>query len=220
MPLCPDGHVSAALDYCDVCGAALGPAGSAPAPPHPCPNCGIPAGGRFCESCGHDSALPAPVTAPPVVAARATVVTVAPVPAAAPVWFATVGADRDYYTRVLARKGPDAEQVEFPGFYPQRRIRLAGPEILIGKRSVSQGVEPGIDLGLAPADAGISRVHAMLRLRGPELTVTDLGSTNGTCLNGDDRPLRPQAPAILRDGDRIHVGAWTTIVVALGPAES
>ncbi|MFF0544093.1 FHA domain-containing protein [Nocardia thailandica] len=220
MPVCPDGHVSTALDYCDVCGAALA---TAPAPdPVPlrlCPNCATPSGGRFCESCGHDSALPAP-RGPAVGAAQATVITEAPVPAGAPVWFATVGADREYYARVLAREGPDAEQVGFPGFFPRRRIQLAGPEILIGKRSVSQGVEPGIDLSLAPADAGVSRVHAMIRLDGTELTVTDLGSTNGTCLNGDDRPLRPQAPAVLRDGDRIHVGAWTTIVVSLGPAES
>lgn len=220
MPTCPDGHQSVATDYCDVCGATLG-SGAAPAPAPvaaaQCPACGAPIAGRFCEVCGHDSALPSPgrvaPTATPDLIARGS----EPV-AAQPGWVATVAADRDFYERVLARKGPDAERVEFPGYYPERRIPLQGSDFLIGKRSVSQGVLPDIDLGIAPVDIGVSRSHARIHLDVDGITVTDLGSTNGTSLNGTDDLIEPRTPVPLRSGDRIHVGGWTTITVAAEPA--
>ena len=46
-------------------------------------------------------------------------------PVSAPVttgWTALVTADREFYERVLARGGPDT--VEFPQFFPERRITL------------------------------------------------------------------------------------------------
>ncbi|WP_232542226.1 FHA domain-containing protein [Nocardia bovistercoris] len=132
-------------------------------------------------------------------------------------WIAAIAADRAFYERVLAREGPDADRVEFPAYVPERRIVLGGAEILIGKRSVSQGVTPDIDLGLAPADAGVSRAHAMLRLTPTALTITDLGSTNGTSLNDSDELIRPGDAVRLRSGDRIHLGAWTTITLSTRP---
>src|SRR5580704_15623463 len=58
MATCPTGHESADDDFCDVCGFAIGPA-AVPATiaatvPAPCPNCGIPRAGQFCEACGYD----------------------------------------------------------------------------------------------------------------------------------------------------------------------
>jgi predicted component of type VI protein secretion system len=41
----------------------------------------------------------------------------------------------------------------------------------------------------------------------------DAGSTNGTTLNDDLRPLARDVTMPLSDGDRIRVGAWTTITV-------
>lgn len=199
--ICPDGHESSATDYCDSCGA---PIGAGAEPDALCPACGAPSRGRFCEQCGHDSALPAPRPAAETVAAV--------------VWVATVTADREFYDRVLARKGPDADQVGFPAFYPERRIVLHGNDILIGKRSVSQGLSPGIDLGIAPADVGVSRAHATLHLDTDGLTVTDLGSTNGTSVNGSDELIPARVPVRLRSGDRIHLGGWTTIVFSAEPA--
>ncbi|CAN5228832.1 hypothetical protein BH11ACT6_BH11ACT6_57700 [soil metagenome] len=205
MPTCAEGHTSTATDYCDVCGAPI-TAGSAAPPAAPaapetkaCPACGTPVSGRFCETCGHDSALPAP----PQSAAAG--------PAPQPAWTAVVAADREFYQRVLARGGPDT--VEFPNFFPERRISLQGNTTLIGRRNVKQGVEPEIDLGIEPADRGVSTQHAVLRVNGSALTVTDLGSTNGTSLNGSDDLLASDAETVLADGDRIHVGAWTTITV-------
>jgi predicted component of type VI protein secretion system len=95
---------------------------------------------------------------------------------------------------------------------------LRGTDILIGKRSVSQGLQPDIDLGIAPADAGVSRAHAMIHVAADGLSITDLGSTNGTSLNGSDDLIPAKVAVPLRSGDRIHLGGWTTIKVSAEPA--
>jgi hypothetical protein len=43
--------------------------------------------------------------------------------------------------------------------------------------------------------------------------VVDPGSTNGTTLNDDPEPIGNDVAVPVGDGDRIHVGAWTTIIV-------
>jgi hypothetical protein len=207
MPTCVEGHNSKAADYCDVCGAPIGSSAAQPdSPPPPeakaCPACGMPVSGRFCEACGHDSALPEPGAAPPRAAESASVG-----------WTVVVTADHDLYERVLAQEGPDT--VEFPRFFPERRIVLQGNTTLIGRGNRKQGVEPEIDLGIHPADRGVSTQHAVLRIHDSVLTITDLGSTNGTYLNGDNHlPEGEETP--LADGDRIHIGAWTTIKIVRG----
>lgn len=207
MPTCVEGHTSATADFCDVCGSPIGdpvppaPPPSAPASAAQCPACGAPISGRFCEACGHDSALPAPDAPPPDAAASAPVVT----------WTAVVAADPEFYQRVLAREGPDT--VDFPDYFPQRRIPLDQDVTLIGRRNPDKGVDPQIDLALHPVDRGVSTQHAVLRLRDGGLTITDIGSTNGTSLNGSDDRLPQGQEIALADGDRIHVGAWTTITV-------
>ncbi len=207
MPTCIEGHNSKADDYCDVCGAPIGSSAAQPdSPPPPeskaCPSCGMPVSGRFCEACGHDSALPEPGAAPPRAGESASVS-----------WTVVVTADHDLYERVLAQEGPDT--VEFPRFFPERRIVVQGDTTLIGRGNRKQGVEPEIDLGIHPADRGVSTQHAVLRIHESVLTITDLGSTNGTYLNGDNRlPEGEETP--LADGDRIHIGAWTTIKIERG----
>jgi len=136
-------------------------------------------------------------------------------PVRAPVeWTAVVRADHDFYLRVLANGGPDT--VEFPQFFPERRIALRGDATLIGRRNRAQGVEPEIDLGIHPSDRGVSTQHAVLRIRASGPTITDLGSTNGTSLNDSDDLLRNGEETPVGDGDRIHVGAWTTITILQG----
>lgn len=195
MEICSAGHVTASTDYCDVCGVSMTSI-ARESTPATCPGCGAPSSGRFCEQCGHDSALAAPASA----------VTGEPAQ-----WTAIVCADLDYYKRVSARGGPDT--VDFPEFFPERRIALRG-NTLIGRGNRRQGVEPGIDLGIHPADHGVSTQHAVLRTGDGTLTITDLGSTNGTSLNDSDQLLVNGHEIELTAGDRIHVGAWTTITVA------
>jgi pSer/pThr/pTyr-binding forkhead associated (FHA) protein len=45
----------------------------------------------------------------------------------------------------------------------------------------------------------------------------DLGSTNGTTLNDDPTPIGREVGAPVSDGDRIHIGAWTTITLRKTP---
>ena len=77
-------------------------------------------------------------------------------------------------------------------------------------------MEPEIDLAIHPVDRGVSTQHAVIRIRGSGLTITDLGSTNGTSLNASDDLLSNGEETPLAEGDRIHVGAWTTITVVHG----
>lgn len=213
MPTCVEGHTSTATDYCDVCGAPIGSPAGEPAATvaKACPACGTPISGRFCETCGHDSSLPEPIRREPVSPPASAPAT----PAPSVGWTAVVTADREFYERVLARGGPDT--VEFPQFFPERRIALHASTTLIGRHNRDQGVEPAIDLGIHPVDRGVSTQHAVLRIRDSGLTVTDLGSTNGTSLNGSDDLLKNGEEVSLADGDRIHVGAWTTITIVQSP---
>ncbi len=55
-------------------------------------------------------------------------------------------------------------------------------------------------------DEGISRKHASIRLEGDRVVVQDLGSTNGTYLNGEKVGVHP-----LQDGDKIQVGSTTIL---------
>ena len=130
-------------------------------------------------------------------------------------WTAVVSADRQYHESVQAGSGPDAAAVPFPGYYPERRFRLTGSQMRIGRRSVSRGIDPEIDLSGPPGDPGISRLHAVL-IATPDgnWAVLDPGSANGTLVNGNEIPTGLQVP--LQDGDRINLGGWTAITVHRG----
>jgi pSer/pThr/pTyr-binding forkhead associated (FHA) protein len=130
-------------------------------------------------------------------------------------WTAVVGADRAYYERVQAVTGPEGSAVSFPSYYAERRFQLVGNQMRIGRRSVSRGLAPEIDLTGPPADPGISRLHAVL-ISTPDgnWAVLDPGSANGTLLNGSEIGVGDQVP--LHDGDRINLGAWTAISVHRG----
>jgi pSer/pThr/pTyr-binding forkhead associated (FHA) protein len=123
-----------------------------------------------------------------------------------------VTADRAYYDRVVGTGGPDRPELDFPAYCPERRFALSGTEVRIGRRSVSRGIHPEIDLSGSLADPGVSRLHALL-IAGPDGTwsVVDPGSENGTLLNGNEIPANQAVP--LHDGDRVHLGAWTALTI-------
>ncbi|MGH3212224.1 MAG: FHA domain-containing protein, partial [Trebonia sp.] len=158
---------------------------------------------------------PVPATQMPQSAPVRSAATGATGAAAVAEWTAVVTADRAYFDAIQAADGPDAAGIAFPAYYPQRRFRLAGTEVRIGRRSVSSGIDPEIDLSVPPADPGVSRLHAVL-LKAPDgsWTVVDPGSANGTAVNGSEIPQGQAVP--LRDGDRIHLGAWTELRVVRG----
>lgn len=127
-------------------------------------------------------------------------------------WTAVVSADLVYYEKVISTGGEDAARVPFPGYCTERRFRLTGTEMRIGRRSVSRGLEPEIDLTGPPTDPGVSRLHAVL-IAGPDggWAILDPGSENGTFVN--DNEIATGVPVPLADEDRIHLGAWTMILI-------
>jgi hypothetical protein len=130
-------------------------------------------------------------------------------------WIVVVTADRGYFDRVVATGAPDAGIIQFPRYCPERRFRLEGREMRIGRRSASRGIEPEIDLTGPPTDPGISHLHAVL-LAEPDggWAVLDPGSSNGTMVNGRD--IAAGERAALHEGDRIYLGAWTVLAIGVG----
>ncbi len=84
----------------------------------------------------------------------------------------------------------------------------------MGRASNSRGIQPEVDLTGAPEDSAVSHLHCIL-IEQPDgaYSVVDPGSTNGTTVNDDPTPLMANLAVALADGDRIHLGAWTTITV-------
>jgi hypothetical protein len=78
----------------------------------------------------------------------------------------------------------------------ERTVALASDTVTMGRLA---------DCDVVLNDKGASRKHAQLRLRSGAWTITDLGSTNGTRLNGQTIQSRE-----LTDGDKITIG--TTVI--------
>ena len=110
-------------------------------------------------------------------------------------------APADTGTRVFEVPVVDAPEavieVREPG-KPARHVSVTGAPMHIGRA-------PECELVLK--DSRVSRRHARLQARGGVLVLTDLGSTNGTRVNG-----HRVTELVLGAGDRIQVGE-TTIVI-------
>jgi hypothetical protein len=83
--------------------------------------------------------------------------------------------------------------------------------VLTDGRRVQIGVEPLVigrlpECGVVLADSNVSRRHAELRRAGDSVVLTDLGSTNGTRVNG--APVRER---VLVSGDEVSVGSTKLI---------
>jgi Protein of unknown function (DUF3662)/FHA domain len=74
---------------------------------------------------------------------------------------------------------------------------LSTPVTLLGR---------GTDCDLRLVDPGVSRHHAEIRVEGSEVVAVDLGSTNGTFVNG--QPIRR---VTLQDGARVTLGRTTLV---------
>lgn len=74
-------------------------------------------------------------------------------------------------------------------------------EFLVKKADISIGRAPSNEVPLS-GDQLASRRHALIRYDGVNFTVRDVGSANGTYVNG----VELRAPTVLRNGDHISVG--------------
>jgi hypothetical protein len=78
-------------------------------------------------------------------------------------------------------------------------------EFTLGRSSEGQTVLPDIDLSPYQAyDKGVSRLHAAIKLTEEQVLLTDLGSVNGTRLNG--QRMSSNKPTQLHHGDIIALG--------------
>jgi len=86
----------------------------------------------------------------------------------------------------------------------KRAIPLDAGTHVVGRRDRITGHVPQVDLYDLDSERSVSRRHAELDVAGDSVTIRDLGSTNGTFVNGQQLP--PQVSAPLRDGDQLSFG--------------
>jgi FHA domain-containing protein len=79
-------------------------------------------------------------------------------------------------------------------------LLIDGKRMVLGPAGVTLGRSRECDVVLS--DPNVSRQHAEIRPRGGSWVLTDLGSTNGSCLNG----RRIEAPEVVTAGDEIELG--------------
>jgi pSer/pThr/pTyr-binding forkhead associated (FHA) protein len=78
-------------------------------------------------------------------------------------------------------------------------------KIVMGRSDNSSAQKPDLDLTpFGALEKGVSRLHAAIIRTEDTLTLIDMGSSNGTHLNG--QRLIPDQPRILRDGDELRLG--------------
>jgi hypothetical protein len=75
-----------------------------------------------------------------------------------------------------------------------------GKRLVVGPAGVTIGRSRQCDVVLN--DANVSRQHAEIRPRGGSWVLSDLGSTNGSSLNG----RRIEGPEVVKAGDEVEVG--------------
>ncbi|HUS94378.1 MAG TPA: FHA domain-containing protein [Patescibacteria group bacterium] len=77
--------------------------------------------------------------------------------------------------------------------------------IRVGRSDYTRDIDPELDLTEDQGmEYGVSREHALLQPGNLDISLIDLGSTNGTHLNS--RRLPPNEPYPLGDGDTIKFG--------------
>jgi len=92
--------------------------------------------------------------------------------------------------------------VVIDGEQPHGMYRLAQYETVIGR-----GDEAQIELN----DEKVSKRHCLLRVEGPVCTIQELGSLNGTRVNG--RKMRDDTALRLRHLDEIQIGTTRLFVL-------
>ena len=98
---------------------------------------------------------------------------------------------------------------------PAGRVELKMAEVTIGRAPDNRYVL---------ADQQVSGHHAVIRSSpdGPGHTITDLGSMNGTFLNGQPQRLNPNIAYPLKPGEKIRVGQGQSLLIyeAIRPAQT
>lgn len=96
-------------------------------------------------------------------------------------------------------------RVEIEGGATPIILKPKSEEMILGRRDPTTGATPEVDLTpYAGYRMGVSRRHASIKLGETQLNLWDLGSSNGTFLNGTR--LTAHRPYPIRDGDEVRLG--------------
>ncbi len=88
-------------------------------------------------------------------------------------------------------------------------------EFTLGRTSEGQPIMPDIDFSPYQAYAcGVSRLHAVIKRDASRAVLVDLGSSNGTYVNG--KRLAPNTEHVLNNGDVIALGKLKMQVLLKG----
>jgi type VI secretion system FHA domain protein len=88
----------------------------------------------------------------------------------------------------------------------------APSEYVVQKEKTFIGRSPGNDIVLPDNEKRVSSKHGRIDRSGSSLQLTDLGSTNGTVVNG--RKIDANSAVELKNGDKITIGLYQLSVVA------
>lgn len=93
----------------------------------------------------------------------------------------------------------------------QTIVLMVEHELLLGRTPNGKAEMPAADLSTYNAiDMGVSRRHGILTNQGENVSYTDLGSENGSVLNG--QRMTPREPTRLQTGDILYLGHLKTQV--------
>lgn len=86
-------------------------------------------------------------------------------------------------------------------------IPLVGQQdYILGRAEGTQAILPDIDLNRFGAhEKGVSRLHCHLKFQNDQMVVVDLGSANGTYINGTR--LSPDHPVLVSENDTLTLGS-------------
>jgi hypothetical protein len=101
---------------------------------------------------------------------------------------------------------PDVKAIRFVILSSGRQATLGlQQKIHLGRCDPSRDAHPELDLtDDGGAEAGVSRLHAVVSATMQGISIMDLGSANGTWVNG--YRLEPNLPFALNDGDKLELG--------------
>jgi hypothetical protein len=225
---CPNGHLSTSNDYCSVCGVNMttDPEPASAGDPDKnqrtvCPKCQttqLVSNAQFCENCGHklDETVPeeaAPIEpsspaiqAPSSPAPDTSHESESP-PSDGPAGDPPVAGWR-VECRVFKDAAPD-QTTPRAAYESSTETILKNPVTQIGRSSKKRNLYPEI---ACDWDDAVSHRHAKIELD-PDgnAFLVDVGSTNGTMLNG--QLISANNPVKLKDGDRISLGGKTALII-------